>query len=87
VTRGAASAGGNSGDKVGSIQGDDFKAHNHNLLTHDGSGAISGEVPLGWFPGSGGSASNYTNMSTATGGGPGNESRPKNANVNFIIKT
>jgi microcystin-dependent protein len=87
TTRSAANSGGNSGDNVGSIQGDDFKAHNHNILTHDGSGAISGEIPLGWFPGSGGSASNYAGMSMATGGGPGSESRPKNASVNFIIKT
>lgn len=75
-SRTAKKSGGNTGNNVGSFQDEDFKSHNHQINTINNT---------------------YGNGSVAsTGGGPssssitqnkgGNETRPKNANVYFIIK-
>lgn len=76
-SRTAANAGGNSGDAVGSVQDDDFKSHTHTTAV----GAYSGKVN----DATNGLENDYEN-STVTGSTGGNETRPKNANVNYIIK-
>ncbi len=71
--------GGPTGDVVGSIQDDDFESHDHdpasgyaNFMSETGSG-------VGSFAG------NYgTFAATATSGG--DETRPKNINVMWVIK-
>jgi len=84
-SRTAMNTGGNTGNNVGSIQGDDFKQHTHN-------------VPFGQVEGNAetGSGVLYNDVSilaisrTSTGASTvvyGNETRPKNAYVNYIIKT
>lgn len=75
ASRTAMNTGGNTGDAVGSIQADDFKSHTHAVNTGLGSS--------GTAPNSG--AQNYQSQTSGATGG--NETRPKNANVYFIIKT
>ncbi len=76
--------GGNIGDRVGSYQADDFKSHNHSapnsgtFVTYSGYGCTS-TAPAGGNV----NAANSGAATTSTGG---NETRPKNAYVNFIIK-
>lgn len=70
--------GGNAGDNVGSIQDEAFKSHAHDQRTK--VGAYAGNT--GIF---GASASN-DQSGGPTGFVGGAETRPKNANVNFIIK-
>jgi microcystin-dependent protein len=69
--------GGNTGNNVGSIQGDQYEAHTHGLST-----SSAGGEPLG--PG----AITYSiySASTTTGSSGGNETRPINIYVNYIIK-
>lgn len=68
--------GGNAGDNVGSVQDDQFKTHQHQYQapTYVGprNGNFSGDQ---WNPGA---------AQTELAGG--NETRPKNVNVNWIIK-
>lgn len=69
--------GGNAGDKVGSYQSDQLASHNHSYqsaATKDVSGD-GGRSPFAWNP------ANYS-----TGYTGGNETRPKNVYVNYIIK-
>ena len=73
-SRTAINSGGNTGDNVGSYQNDEFKSHNHGISTSSGSGTNS--VMRGGGINSGSSTS-YRG---------GNETRPKNAYVNYIIK-
>lgn len=81
ATRTAANTGGNTGDNVGSVQADMFASHNHSasfpgqVSTHS-TGATSGT-----YRNSGAGA---FAVSVAANGG--NETRPKNANVHYIIK-
>ena len=74
--------GGNSGDAVGSVQDDEFGSHDHdgysNLnLLYAGGGGRPNDAPNG-------RATSGRYWSTLNTGG--NETRPKNANVNYIIK-
>jgi len=85
--RTAMNAGGAAGDAVGSIQGDELRSHAHNyqdvyfsenggtvtVPNNRGSGDTDGDNK-GW---------DITRTSYGTGG---NETRPLNANVNYIIK-
>ena len=77
--RTAASTGGATGDNVGSVQAEDFKSHVHGGInsTSSNSGGVNGVVnrDLGF-------TSNIISASTG-----GNETRPLNAYVNYIIKT
>lgn len=79
ATRTAMNAGGATGNNLGSVQGDDFKSHTHN--TYFGgtnpTGGGGGIVFHDSFP------TNNPRVGSATGG---NESRPVNASVNFVIK-
>lgn len=89
--RTAMSLGGNPGDAVGSVQDDAFQGHYHQThLASGGSGAqLSGTSS---FNNGNGSATTQTQtkapIADGTNGTPrtGLETRPKNANVNFIIK-
>jgi hypothetical protein len=66
--------GGNAGDRVGSVQDDQFKAHSHTYQ---------------YFPGERGdiaSGSYWKSKEAQTGTTGGNETRPRNVNVNWIIK-
>jgi microcystin-dependent protein len=84
-SRGASAAGGNSGDNVGSIQGHAFTQHVHphvwfaREITGEDPHIATGDPLPSYDPGT----------SRDTGGanpGAGNETRPINAYVNFIIK-
>lgn len=78
-SRTASATGGNTGSNVGSVQADDLGRHTHGYYTplFNGQGANGGGST--WPTNQGGTQT--TNQSG------GNETRPKNANVNFIIKT
>ncbi len=79
ASRTASNTGGNTGDAVGSWQQDEFKSHNHDMgpvVRADGSVGY-------YFNMSGSTAMNWPTANPMTGG---NETRPKNVNVNFIIK-
>ncbi len=81
TTRTACATGGNSGNNVGSCQADEFMSHNHTAFRTDG-GAGGGSLP-------GHGADNIGRIafsSNAIGNSGGNETRPINAYVKFIIK-
>lgn len=80
ASRTAAATGGATGDHVGTVQADDFKAHTHNpyLQYHSSTGAGQAVVNA---PGVSGPAVFGTTTSTG-----GNETRPINAAVMSIIK-
>jgi len=70
--------GGNTGDKVGSYQVDEIKTHTHDFSAvryRGGNGNIS-ESGTG----------SYLNLGGTTTSSGGNETRPKNVYVNYIIK-
>jgi microcystin-dependent protein len=73
--RRADAAGGNSGDRVGSVQEDEFKRHTHGYEKFPGREApnIAG-------------GSYWVSAQAQTSPAGGNETRPKNVNVNWIIK-
>lgn len=73
-SRTASNPGGNTGNAVGSYQVDDFGAHSH--VINSGSAAGGG--------GQSGLTGSPSASTLATGG---NETRPKNLYVNYIIKT
>jgi microcystin-dependent protein len=77
VSRTAMNSGGNTGDNVGSMQGDAFRAHSHGITLQVFSNAGSAGA-MAANPGS------TTTVNSNTTGGQ--ETRPLNANVNYIIK-
>ncbi len=76
ASRTAINTGGNTGDNVGSLQADELKSHNHFITWQEAAADI-------WYPNAWDNAGASQHTSSSTGG---NESRPKNAYVNFIIK-
>ncbi len=77
--RTASNAGGNIGDNVGSLQGDELKSHTHGYQHYrDGGRNNNYATPDGDDTG------NMYDYITSPFGG--NETRPKNISVNFIIK-
>lgn len=88
ATRTAMNPGGATGDAVGSVQSDDVKPHTHslsgNLYNNNdamGNGSVVSVGSTGLLAsGTWGGGAQANNNS-------GNESRPKNASVNYIIKT
>jgi microcystin-dependent protein len=89
--RGPMNTGGNSADNVGSVQGDAFQGHWHNLRVTLNSTTGGG---TGDNTGGGAAAPNITNsvvqtiVTDGTNGTPRitSETRPVNAYVNFIVK-
>ncbi|MFY0673546.1 MAG: tail fiber protein [Bacteroidia bacterium] len=86
-TRTASKTGGNTGDNVGSYQADAFKSHRH----FDASPSSAGDARWRSY-GYSGSVGVYTTGSTGSGVTPytsstgGNETRPENVYVKYIIK-
>lgn len=90
ASRTAMNTGGSTGDSVGSVQSHENASHTHiqnahshtfgHAFTNDGGGNIvrSGATSVGTTTSDGTTAVNQTSG--------GNESRPKNAYVNYIIK-
>ena len=82
--------GGNTGDNVGSYQTDEFKTHQHVFGADDQVSPQGGYTNIGSFgydatsAGSGGGVHLRTKNDTTNSGGT--ETRPKNANVYYIIK-
>ncbi len=80
-SRSAMNAGGATGDAVGSIQGDQFRSHKHGVpIDNNGSNADNPTLNQ-----TNNADENYSN-NPGTDYAGGNETRPINANVNFIIK-
>jgi len=76
-TRTAQTTGGATGDNVGSIQADEYKEHTHPLTGSTTGGATTApEISV-----------NNLALSADTGANGGDETRPINANVMYIIKT
>ena len=76
TSRTAMNTGGNTGDSIGSVQVDQFERHNHVYYATYIAGG-DGFIAYG---------ATSTNMEYDTTYSGGNETRPKNAYVNFIIK-
>ena len=82
ASRNAMAAGGNTGDAIGSIQGDAFKNHSHTFYdtyTNFSQTSASGGA------GNTGATGTLEQVDTTFQTG-GNETRPMNAYVNYIIK-
>jgi microcystin-dependent protein len=78
LTRTAMNTGGNTGNNVGSVQADEINSHAHTYATaaaNIASGAFYPNAPYG---------AGNTGLSTNNAGG--NETRPKNAYVNYGIR-
>lgn len=74
-SRTAMNPGGNTGNNVGSVQGDQYASHAHSVL-------YSGTAAIGT-----GTTTAVGSGSSTTGASGGSETRPKNSYANFIIKT
>lgn len=86
-SRTAMNTGGAVGDLVGSVQGDMFRSHTHNyqdIYHSEGGGSVS--VPNNKGSGDTDSDNKGYQMERTAGANGGNETRPLNANVNYIIK-
>ncbi len=84
-SRGANHLGGNIGNRVGSVQDDSLHSHEHGLAQR-----IIGDTRGGFMngvAGGGGSGSIWDIGIKDTDSAGGNETRPKNAYVHWIIKT
>lgn len=93
-TRSAMNSGGNTGNNVGSVQTDEFGSHNHGGGNHTHTAEMqgnSGTPPFSEF--AVGDNTDFPADQTTNSSGTiintqgGNETRPTNAYVNFIIKT
>lgn len=83
-TRTAMATGGNAADNVGSVQGDSYLSHYHNTTLNIGGNLTNGNIGSRFSTGvSFGQNSTQGTDSSSSGG---NETRPINANVNYIIK-
>jgi len=79
ATRTASAPGGNTGDAIGSLQGDEFKTHSHTVESRSGTNYDAGSArDADGAPASG------PITTTAAGG---SETRPKNFYADFMIKT
>lgn len=78
-TRTASGTGGNTGDNVGSLQTDELSSHTHS------SPSYYMQTNGGGYSVGGGSSLSINNNLTINSTG-GNETRPKNVAVNYIIK-
>lgn len=80
-SRTAMNSGGATGDAVGSVQGDQFRSHRHGVPI-DSNGSNADNPTLNQTSGS---DENYS-LTPGTDSAGGNETRPTNAYVNYIIK-
>jgi microcystin-dependent protein len=80
ATRAVSNPGGNAGDKVGSLQDDQFRAHHHSLKEF---GTFNVGTPFDTVVVGNGGLTQDTGGVIDTGG---NETRPVNVAVNYIIK-
>jgi microcystin-dependent protein len=91
ASRVAANTGGATGDNVGSVQGDVFQGHYHAYDTASGTG-LAGAAAIGGINAGDVNASPFGGIqypiNDGSNGTPrtGSETRPLNANVNYIIK-
>ncbi len=86
-SRTAMNAGGAAGDAVGSVQGDQFRSHNHgyqDIYYSEGGGPV--EVPNRLGSGDTDHDNGGYQISRTSSAAGGSETRPLNANVNYIIK-
>lgn len=92
-SRTAMGTAGNTGDNVGSVQADELDSHNHSITDPGHTHANSVPSNTGGPPIAGGAGQtvNTATPSATTGvtinNTGGNETRPINANVTYIIKT
>ena len=93
VTRTASATGGNTGNNIGSLQNDEIKSHSHNLVILPGcsggnngntTSLLTGSSSGMWGLSTGCGVTGNNTASIASNGG--NETRPKNVYVNYIIK-
>lgn len=82
LTRAAMNTGGNTGDSVGTVQGDAMKYHNHStgVPTFHAGGSVTDVLDSASNTGGG------TSFTSSTEGNA-NENRPVNFNANLLIKT
>lgn len=90
-SRTVSNSGGNVGNTVGSVQDDAFQNHGHRVYSDPGNGGPYFNTSNGYdntLDGGGSSNARALNIISNGGGTPklSTESRPKNANVNYIIK-
>jgi microcystin-dependent protein len=78
ASRTAMNTGGNTGNLIGSVQGDDFKTHTHDLAVAGTTNAAASNARTELGSGLR-TTTGPTNIVT------GNETRPKNAYVNYCI--
>lgn len=79
ASRTAMATGGNSGNNVGSIQTGQVVSHTHSIALYDDTGGNGSVIKD--------NGNTFSAAPTATGAFGGNETRPINAYVNFLIKT
>lgn len=84
LTRTAANTGGNTANAVGSVQSDVFQAHAHLTSTSSSYGNIGYANQVART--NGGTQQNVNFDQGIATGSSSTETRPKNANVNYIIK-
>jgi len=88
ASRTAMATGGNTGDAVGSIQADQFRSHTHPYL--DIYYSENGGTGTSYVNGKGSGETDGDNepweVARTSSAAGGNETRPTNANVNYIIK-
>jgi microcystin-dependent protein len=92
ASRTASAAGGNTGNGVGSVQADENKLHGH-PSRYNQQGSASADLTGGFMINQDSviNRAEYTGTPTniqgqQIGGSGGSEARPKNANVNYIIR-
>ena len=86
-SRTAMNAGGDAGDAVGSIQGDQYRSHSHpymDIYYSEGGGSVA--VPSNRGSGDTDGDNRGYEISRTSNAAGGHETRPLNANVNYIIK-
>jgi hypothetical protein len=84
----ASNNGGASGDAVGSLQGDELRSHSHNywdIYYSEAGGSVSLPFPFKGSSGSDNDNGGWQIYRTSDPAG-GNETRPVNVSVNYIIK-
>lgn len=80
ASRTAMNTGGSTGNSVGSVQGDQFRSHRHNMTSNATNGGAGTAAPYSSV-----AAPSYTNTDDIQLSG-GNETRPINAYVNYGIR-